>query len=291
MRRSSRGGTGISSKSSCRTFGRRTTGARRRGFCWRWRSSSEERYVSSCPSPYPSPFLLFAQSEGFETDVQHAQILNVQVPFFFKDIIDTLNVQIDPSTGQGVFAIAGTVVVGCKSLLLHSVQSSTVDSDNLRTVQLPSTSSHTALSAGFTIHLLRRTRPHFRLPLLRAPERRLRLSCAGRHPKSRPQCLHPPAQPRHRLPSHSTDGRLDEGYRSRNQVRPFPCSPGGGSSTTQLLTSFLLAGVSPSSSPPSSSTLFLRRSRSRWSAVSSYVFLLPRSLFSPSFPLLFSSHF
>ncbi|GAA5865767.1 hypothetical protein JCM8547_002771 [Rhodosporidiobolus lusitaniae] len=40
------------------------------------------------------------------------KILNVQVPFFFKDIIDTLNVQIDPSTGQGVFAIAGTVVLG-----------------------------------------------------------------------------------------------------------------------------------------------------------------------------------
>ncbi|GAA5924636.1 hypothetical protein JCM10213_000403 [Rhodosporidiobolus nylandii] len=40
------------------------------------------------------------------------KLLNVQVPFFFKDIIDTLNVQIDPSTGQGVFAIAGTVVLG-----------------------------------------------------------------------------------------------------------------------------------------------------------------------------------
>ncbi|GAA5999858.1 hypothetical protein JCM10207_005941 [Rhodosporidiobolus poonsookiae] len=40
------------------------------------------------------------------------KLLNVQVPFFFKDIVDTLNVQIDPTTSQGVFAIAGTVVLG-----------------------------------------------------------------------------------------------------------------------------------------------------------------------------------
>ncbi|SCV72040.1 BQ2448_4734 [Microbotryum intermedium] len=40
------------------------------------------------------------------------QLLNIQVPFFFKNIIDTLNVEIDPTTGGGVFAIAGTVIVG-----------------------------------------------------------------------------------------------------------------------------------------------------------------------------------
>ncbi|KAM0752478.1 P-loop containing nucleoside triphosphate hydrolase protein [Meredithblackwellia eburnea MCA 4105] len=40
------------------------------------------------------------------------KVLNVQVPFFFKDIVDALNVTIDPTTGQGVFAIAGTVIVG-----------------------------------------------------------------------------------------------------------------------------------------------------------------------------------
>lgn len=40
------------------------------------------------------------------------KILNVQVPFFFKGIIDTLNVTVDPSTSQGVFALAGTVIVG-----------------------------------------------------------------------------------------------------------------------------------------------------------------------------------
>ncbi|GAA5902594.1 hypothetical protein JCM6882_009326 [Rhodosporidiobolus microsporus] len=40
------------------------------------------------------------------------KLLNVQVPFFFKNIVDTLNVQIDPSTSEGVFAIAGTVIIG-----------------------------------------------------------------------------------------------------------------------------------------------------------------------------------
>lgn len=41
------------------------------------------------------------------------QLLNVQVPFFFKGIIDTLNVEVDPTSSQGVLAIAGTVIVGC----------------------------------------------------------------------------------------------------------------------------------------------------------------------------------
>ncbi|KAK4047946.1 Iron-sulfur clusters transporter atm1, mitochondrial [Microbotryomycetes sp. JL221] len=40
------------------------------------------------------------------------KLLNVQVPFYFKDIVDTLNAQIDPTTPGGVFAIAGTVIVG-----------------------------------------------------------------------------------------------------------------------------------------------------------------------------------
>ncbi|ORY84119.1 P-loop containing nucleoside triphosphate hydrolase protein [Leucosporidium creatinivorum] len=40
------------------------------------------------------------------------KLLNVQVPFFFKDIIDTFNVPIDPTTANGVFAIGGTVILG-----------------------------------------------------------------------------------------------------------------------------------------------------------------------------------
>ncbi|KAK4047159.1 Iron-sulfur clusters transporter atm1, mitochondrial [Microbotryomycetes sp. JL201] len=40
------------------------------------------------------------------------KLLNVQVPFYFKDIIDALNAEIDPTTAGGVFAVAGTVIVG-----------------------------------------------------------------------------------------------------------------------------------------------------------------------------------
>lgn len=40
------------------------------------------------------------------------KLLNVQVPFFFKSIVDALNVEIDPTSGQGALAIAGTVIVG-----------------------------------------------------------------------------------------------------------------------------------------------------------------------------------
>ncbi|GAA5824112.1 hypothetical protein JCM5353_006148 [Sporobolomyces roseus] len=40
------------------------------------------------------------------------KLLNVQVPFFFKGIIDTLNIPIDPSTSSGVLLIAGTVIIG-----------------------------------------------------------------------------------------------------------------------------------------------------------------------------------
>jgi hypothetical protein len=46
--------------------------------------------------------------------------VNVQVPFFFKDIIDKLNIdfsQLDQS-GQihtAVFAVAGSAIIGCIS--------------------------------------------------------------------------------------------------------------------------------------------------------------------------------
>lgn len=43
------------------------------------------------------------------------QILNVQVPFFFKGIIDTLNITIDPTTSAGALSLVGTVIVGCTS--------------------------------------------------------------------------------------------------------------------------------------------------------------------------------
>jgi ABC transporter ATM len=41
------------------------------------------------------------------------KLLNVQVPFFFKDIVDSLNVEITANTG--VWVLAGASVAGCES--------------------------------------------------------------------------------------------------------------------------------------------------------------------------------
>jgi ATP-binding cassette subfamily B (MDR/TAP) protein 7 len=43
------------------------------------------------------------------------KVLNVQVPFFFKDIVDSLNVEITADTG--VWILAGASVAGCECLL------------------------------------------------------------------------------------------------------------------------------------------------------------------------------
>lgn len=55
-----------------------------------------------------------AGRSGCWADVSLSQVLNVQVPFFFKDIIDALNVPVDPTTPNGVFVVAGTVIIGCE---------------------------------------------------------------------------------------------------------------------------------------------------------------------------------
>jgi len=41
------------------------------------------------------------------------KVLNVQVPFFFKDIVDSLNVPITSDTT--VWVLAGTAIAGCES--------------------------------------------------------------------------------------------------------------------------------------------------------------------------------
>jgi hypothetical protein len=41
------------------------------------------------------------------------QLLNVQVPLFFKQVIDTLNVPLDAQST--VWAVCGSVVLACKS--------------------------------------------------------------------------------------------------------------------------------------------------------------------------------
>ncbi|KNZ59027.1 mitochondrial ABC transporter ATM [Puccinia sorghi] len=42
------------------------------------------------------------------------KILNVQVPFMFKHIIDSLSIPLDPITAQGAWTVVGTVIAGCK---------------------------------------------------------------------------------------------------------------------------------------------------------------------------------
>ena len=46
-------------------------------------------------------------------------MLNVQVPFYFKEIVDTLNVAVPMGdTGGMVMTIAGSVLLGCMFLSL-----------------------------------------------------------------------------------------------------------------------------------------------------------------------------
>ena len=45
------------------------------------------------------------------------QLLNVQVPFYFKSIVDSLNIPLaELSTEQTVWTVAGTAIVGCKCI-------------------------------------------------------------------------------------------------------------------------------------------------------------------------------
>ena len=41
-----------------------------------------------------------------------AKVLNVQVPFYFKEIVDAMNVEM--TAGSTVWVLAGVSVVGCK---------------------------------------------------------------------------------------------------------------------------------------------------------------------------------
>lgn len=40
--------------------------------------------------------------------------MNVQVPFYFKEIVDSLSIPVDVGSAQGVWTVAGTVIVGCE---------------------------------------------------------------------------------------------------------------------------------------------------------------------------------
>ena len=55
------------------------------------------------------------------------QLLNVQVPFFFKNIVDQLNIPLaELSSELTVYTLAGTAIVGCPSSRRASLTSQTV---------------------------------------------------------------------------------------------------------------------------------------------------------------------
>lgn len=52
-----------------------------------------------------------------------SQLLNVQVPLIFKDIVDTLNVDLPVETT--VWAVAGTLIVGCEPIIPYRSEHAT----------------------------------------------------------------------------------------------------------------------------------------------------------------------
>lgn len=83
------------------------------------------------------------------------------MPFFFKSIVDALNVEIDPTTGQGAFAIAGTVIVGCAYFPLSYSKLAILTGEIISTLR-PQTVSPGSAPASF---------PNSATPSLRASRR------------------------------------------------------------------------------------------------------------------------
>ena len=69
--------------------------------------------------------------------MEHFQVLNVQVPFLFKGIVDALNVPITADTT--VWVVAGSLIAGCKSFRYStlSFQSMTATAPHLAQMVLP----------------------------------------------------------------------------------------------------------------------------------------------------------
>jgi len=55
-------------------------------------------------------------------DLTPRKVLNVQVPFYFKSIVDSLNVDF-VAIGGTVWTVAGSVIIGCMSSYYQQVVS------------------------------------------------------------------------------------------------------------------------------------------------------------------------
>ena len=132
-----------------------------------------------------------------QADNIHPQLLNVQVPLFFKEIIDTLNIPLDAQST--VWVICGSVVLACMSHCLLS-----------------------ALKAEPIAVNDRRCGAHRCDTFRRIAERSIRERRSARSPHRRAPNVWASAQPRPQIPSFSTNWRTHAGNRPRNQVRSSP---------------------------------------------------------------------
>jgi ATP-binding cassette, subfamily B (MDR/TAP), member 7 len=68
--------------------------------------------------------------QGLETNHIYWQVLNVQVPFYFKSIVDSMNVDF-VAIGGTAYTIAGSVILACRSSFGIALSSSLVDLDGV----------------------------------------------------------------------------------------------------------------------------------------------------------------
>lgn len=60
-------------------------------------------------------------SGGKLNRIYKLKLLNVQVPFYFKSIVDSLNIPLSELTAeQTVWALGGTAIVGCTEMTCDS---------------------------------------------------------------------------------------------------------------------------------------------------------------------------
>jgi hypothetical protein len=105
--RSSADEIGPSCAGSRCTYGRRTTGRQGDASSWVLVSLLVARSVVS------------SVSQASRQAQRHpSQLLNVQVPLFFKEIIDTLNIPLDAQST--VWVVCGSVILACMPQLLPS---------------------------------------------------------------------------------------------------------------------------------------------------------------------------
>jgi hypothetical protein len=116
-----------------------------------------------------------------------AKLLNVQVPFYFKNIVDSMNIDF-LAVGGTAWTVAGSMIMACK---LH------------QSMQFHPTLAETACT--------RRPHSHGRNPIPRTPECSIRQRRPESYTQGGVQCVRALAQAGLELPSYQANRRLDEG--------------------------------------------------------------------------------